>query len=36
MTTQQRKTLITFLVAGAAAVFGEHLLKPSLKRKMRV
>jgi len=36
MTKQRRRVLLTFVVAGAAAVVGEHLLKPAAKRRLKV
>lgn len=36
MTKQRRKVILTFVVAGAAAVLGEHLLKPTMKRRLKV
>lgn len=36
MSNKQRQAAVTFLVAGLAAIVGEHLLKPKLKRKLRV
>lgn len=36
MTRQRRKFALTFIVAGMGALFAEHLLRPGLKRKLRV
>lgn len=33
---QTRKVIVTFFVAGAAAVIAEHILKPKAKRRLGV
>lgn len=35
-TRRQRKMLVTFVVAGAAAVIASDILGPTLKKKARV
>lgn len=32
----QRKVFLTFAVAGVGAILTEHMIKPKLKRKLRV
>ena len=36
MTLGQRKAVLTFVAAGAGALFVEHFFKPKLKRKLKV
>lgn len=37
MSSHRKKELLaTFIVAGIGAIFAEHFLKPTVKRKLRV
>jgi hypothetical protein len=35
-TKRQRKVLVTFVIAGAGAILTEHMLKPTLKKKLKI
>lgn len=36
MNARSKKVLLTGVVAAVAAIFAEHLLKPNMKKKLRI
>jgi len=36
MNTKSKKVLLTGLVAAAAAIIGEHLLTPTVKKRLKI